>query len=76
MLTPAGGQWPGAPVGGWTLPSAEPPQQQPLPPKSGGGGGHASPDYFGNALHRDSGSPHARPRGSEQEARTLIINCF
>ena len=59
---PAAGQWPAAPVCGWTVPSAEPPQAQ----KSGLVSG---PDYFGNALHNDSGSPHARPRGSEQEVR-------
>ena len=75
--SPAGGQWPGAPPGGWTVPSAEPPQQL-LQQKSSGGGPVPSPDYFGNALHRDSGgSPHARPRGSEQEvspsSQTLIL---
>ncbi len=64
----AGGHWPGAPVGGWAVPSAEPPQQ--LVQKSSGG--LASQDYFGNALHRDSGSPHVRPRGSEQEVRPHI----
>ena len=65
LLVLAGGHWPGAPVGGWAVPSAEPPQQQ-LVQKSSGGP-PASQDYFGNALHRDSGSPHVRPRGSEQE---------
>ena len=53
-----GWPWPGAPSGGWTVPLAEPAQ----PP-----GASAPPDYFGNALHNDTGSPPARPRGSEQE---------